>query len=60
MKPAGEGTGLGLSICHGVIVKQHGRSIEVDKQPGEFTEFRVVLSRTAATIAISGERPGAA
>lgn len=56
MKPAGEGTGLGLSICHGAIVKQHGRSIEVDKQPSEFTEFRVVLSRRAATIAISGER----
>jgi hypothetical protein len=60
MKPAGERTGLRLSICHGATVKQHGRSIEVDKQPSEFTEFRVVLSRTAATIAISGERAGAA
>src|SRR5262249_19077649 len=37
-KPAGEGTGLGLSICHDIIVKQHGGSIEVDTQPGEFTE----------------------
>ena len=56
-KPAGEGTGLGLSISHDIIVKQHGGSIEVDAQPGEFTEFRIVLPRGAATIAKSGERP---
>ena len=55
-KPAGEGTGLGLSISHDIIVKQHGGSIEVDTQPGEFTEFRIVLPRAAATIAKSGER----
>ena len=53
-KPAGEGTGLGLSISHDIIVKQHGGSIEVDTQPGEFTEFRIVLPRGAATIAKSG------
>jgi GAF domain-containing protein len=46
-KPAGEGTGLGLSISHDIIVKQHGRSIEVDTQPGEFTE---ILPRTAASL----------
>ena len=56
-KPAGEGTGLGLSISHDIIVKQHGGSIEVDTRPGEFTEFRIVLPRGAATIAKSGERP---
>ena len=39
-KPAGEGTGLGLSISHDIIVKQHAGSIEVDTQPGEFTEFQ--------------------
>ena len=44
-KPAGEGTGLGLSISHDIIVKQHGGSIEVDTQPGEFTEIRIVLPR---------------
>jgi signal transduction histidine kinase len=49
-KPAGEGTGLGLSICHDIIVKQHGGSIEVDTQPGEFTEIRIILPRTAAHI----------
>jgi two-component system, NtrC family, sensor kinase len=53
-KPAGEGTGLGLSISHDIIVKQHGGSIEVDTQPGEFTEFRIVIPRTAAFLARSG------
>ena len=47
-KPAGKGTGLGLSISHDIIVKQHGGSIEVDTEPGEFTEFRIVLPRGAA------------
>jgi len=55
-KPAGEGTGLGLSISHDIIVKQHGGSIEVDTQPGEFTEFRIVLPRTGAALIKSGER----
>jgi signal transduction histidine kinase len=49
-KPAGEGTGLGLSISHDIIVKQHGGSIEVDTQPGEFTEIRVILPRAAAPL----------
>ena len=53
-KPAGEGTGLGLSISHDIIVKQHAGSIEVDSQPGEFTEFRIILPRTAASLAKSG------
>ena len=55
-KPAGEGTGLGLSISHDIIVKQHGGSIEVDTQPGEFTEFRIVLARAGASLIKSGER----
>ena len=49
-KPAGEGTGLGLSISHDIIVKQHGGSIEVHTEPGEFTEVRIVLPRKAAPI----------
>jgi len=49
-KPSGEGTGLGLSISHDIIVKQHGGSIEVDTQPGEFTEVRVILPRTGVFI----------
>jgi len=49
-KPTGEGTGLGLSISYDIIVKQHGGSIEVDTQPGEFTEIRVILPRVAALL----------
>ena len=49
-KPAGEGTGLGLSISHDIVVKQHGGSIEVDTQPGKFTEIRVILPRAAALL----------
>ena len=45
-KPAGEGTGLGLSISHDIVVKQHGGTIEVDTQLGEFTEIRVIFRRT--------------
>jgi GAF domain-containing protein/sensor histidine kinase YesM len=46
-KPAGEGTGLGLSITHDIIVKQHSGFIEVDSQPGQYTEVRIVLPRAA-------------
>jgi len=55
-KPAGEGTGLGLSLSYDIIVKQHGGSIEVETQPGEFTEFRIILPRTAGSPAGSGGR----
>jgi signal transduction histidine kinase len=55
-KPAGEGTGLGLSLSYDIIVKQHAGSIEVDTQPGEYTEFRITLPRRAATIAKTGGR----
>jgi signal transduction histidine kinase len=55
-KPAGEGTGLGLSLSHDIIVKQHAGSIEVETRQGEFTEFRIVLPRRAASIAKTGGR----
>jgi signal transduction histidine kinase len=46
-KPAGEGTGLGLSMSHDIIVKQHGGSIDVATEPGQFTEFTIVLPRVS-------------
>ena len=46
-KPPGEGTGLGLSMSHEIIVKQHGGSIDVETEPGRFTEFKIVLPRTS-------------
>jgi two-component system NtrC family sensor kinase len=39
-----------LSITHDIIVKQHSGTIEVDTQPGEFAEVRIILLRTAALI----------
>jgi signal transduction histidine kinase len=53
-KPAGEGTGLGLSMSHDIVVKQHGGKIDVDTEPGSFTEFIITLPRTAAAQAASG------
>ncbi|MGA6937171.1 MAG: ATP-binding protein, partial [Pseudolabrys sp.] len=50
-KPAGEGTGLGLSITHDIVVKQHAGLIEIDSQPGEFTEVKIILPRTPASVA---------
>ncbi|WP_345073570.1 sensor histidine kinase [Hymenobacter fastidiosus] len=42
-KPTGEGTGLGLSLSHDIIVKGHGGTLQVDSQPGQFTEFIITL-----------------
>ena len=44
-KPAGEGTGLGLSIS---LVKQHCGTIEVETEPGAFTEFIITLPQAGA------------
>src|SRR5262249_29686182 len=51
-KPTGEGTGLGLSISYDIVTQQHGGTITVDSQVGDFTEFTIRLPRVyGATIA---------
>ena len=54
-KPAGEGTGLGLSMSHDIVVKQHQGRIDVETEPGSFTEFIITLPRAAAALASQGE-----
>ncbi len=54
-KPTGEGTGLGLSMTHDIVVKQHGGRIDVETEPGVFTEFIITLLRDNRTDA--GEKP---
>jgi PAS domain S-box-containing protein len=49
-KPTGEGTGLGLSISYDIVTQQHGGTIAVDSQLGEFTEFTVRLPRERQTV----------
>jgi two-component system, NtrC family, sensor kinase len=36
---------LGLSMTHDIIVKQHGGRIDVETEPGAFTEFIITLPR---------------
>jgi signal transduction histidine kinase len=36
-------------MTHDIIVKQHGGRIDVATEPGQFTEFIVVLPRMTAT-----------
>ena len=54
-KPTGEGTGLGLSMTHDIIVKQHGGRIDVETEPGAFTEFIITLRRDNG--AALGQKP---
>jgi two-component system NtrC family sensor kinase len=44
-KPTGEGTGLGLSITYDIVTQQHGGSITVESEVGEYSEFTVRLPR---------------
>ena len=40
-KPTGEGTGLGLSISYDIVTQQHGGTITVDSEVGNYTEFTI-------------------
>jgi len=44
-KPTGKGTGLGLSISYDIVTQEHGGTIAVDSEVGEFTEFTIRLPR---------------
>jgi signal transduction histidine kinase len=44
-KPTGEGTGLGLSITYDIVTQQHGGSIALDSEVGEYSEFTIRLPR---------------
>jgi len=49
-KPTGEGnTGLGLSISYDIIVQQHHGKLEVESDPGNFTEFIISLPISTST-----------
>ena len=43
-KPAGKGTGLGLSMSYEIITKGHNGQLSVQSVPGEFTEFKIILT----------------
>lgn len=44
-KPANQGTGLGLAITSD-IVRQHGGTIRVESEVGEYTEMIIVIPKT--------------
>ena len=44
-KPTNQGTGLGLAITSD-IVREHGGTIRVESEPGEYTELIIVIPKT--------------
>ena len=45
-KPTGEGTGLGMSLSYGIVVEQHGGTLDVESEPGVYTDFIITLPKT--------------
>ena len=44
-KPANQGTGLGLAITSDII-RQHGGTIRVESEVGEYTEMIIIIPKT--------------
>ena len=53
-KPTDQGTGLGLALSND-IVREHGGTIRVESEPGEFTEMVVELPLTQTSTTLEGE-----
>jgi signal transduction histidine kinase len=51
-KPVGQGTGLGLTICYQIVEKHRGK-IEVISEPGQGTEFAIVLPLQAENCVVT-------
>lgn len=47
-KPTGQGTGLGLSISYEIVVQQHNGKMDLETEPGQYTEFCICISKTLA------------
>jgi signal transduction histidine kinase len=43
-KPTNQGTGLGLAITSDII-REHGGTIQVESEPGEYTEMVIVIPK---------------
>jgi signal transduction histidine kinase len=48
-KPTNEGTGLGLSMSYDIVVQGHKGDIQVNSEPGHFTEFVITLPKNLKT-----------
>lgn len=44
-KPSGKGAGMGLSISHDIICQDHGGTIDIKSEPGEFTEVTITIPK---------------
>ena len=60
-KPTGEGTGLGLSISYDIVTQQHGGTITVDSEVGDFrsdiANSGIVTARSICPRARASLRP---
>ena len=56
-KPTDKGTGLGLALSNDII-REHGGTIEVNTEPGSFTEMIVRIPLVTATARVDQEAGG--